>query len=264
MEKQPLDKTIAIFGCGWLGLPLGANLASKGYAVVGTTTREDRFSILTESGITPCTYRLGDSVLDSKLINADVAIVCIPSKDIDAFRVLVESISESEIKHLIFVSSTSVYQTVNGEVTEESELNNSPLVEIESLFAQSKSFQSTILRFSGLMGPNRHPGRFFKDKPIPNPKGVVNFIHLQDCIGIIEAILEKGIWNDVFHAAADTHPTREVFYKKAKAILDLPNPTFLHSDGVNSGKMILNQKIKKTLGYVFSQPDLLESLKTLE
>ncbi len=264
MEKQSLDKTIAIFGCGWLGLPLGASLVRNGYSVIGTTTRENRYSILKEVGITPCTYHLGDSIIDSKLYNADAAIVCIPSKDVDAFRFLVESISKSNIKHLIFVSSTSVYHSVNCVVTEESILNNSPLIEIEALFTQSKSFQSTILRFSGLMGPNRHPGRFFIDKPIPNPEGVVNFIHLQDCIGIIQAILNLEAWNEVFHAAADTHPNREHFYKEAKALLDLPSPKFIHSNDINSGKIISNQKLKTALNYVFLHPDLIQSLKTFE
>ena len=46
-------KTISLLGCGWLGLPLAKQLIEKGYTVKGTTTTEDRMSVLECAGVVP-------------------------------------------------------------------------------------------------------------------------------------------------------------------------------------------------------------------
>ena len=44
---------ISILGCGWLGLPLGKFLVEKGHVVKGSTTSEDKISLLSSMGIVP-------------------------------------------------------------------------------------------------------------------------------------------------------------------------------------------------------------------
>jgi nucleoside-diphosphate-sugar epimerase len=264
MEKQSLDQTIAIFGCGWLGLPLGAKLVASGYTVVGTTTRAERLSILQQHGIEPCVFKLGDTELDSRLCETDIVIVCIPSKDIDGFEILAKEFLQSNIKKVLFVSSTSVYPSTDGVVQEDNVISDNALIEIENVFKRSKTNRTIIVRFSGLMGPKRHPGNFFANKSIPKPNGVVNFIHQDDCIGIIRAIVTQAIWGETFHAAADTHPSRREFYSSAKSLLNLPHPTFLESEDKGIGKIVTNQRIKERLGYAFIHPDVIESLETFK
>ena len=66
------------------------------------------------------------------------------------------------------------------------------MVEIEKLFQCNSNFKTTLIRFAGLLGYNRKPGNFFKNgKSIPNPEGVVNMIHQDDCVLIISKIIEK-------------------------------------------------------------------------
>ena len=44
-------KSIAILGCGWLGLPLGKYLVEQGYRVAGSTTRAEKLSTIQAMGM---------------------------------------------------------------------------------------------------------------------------------------------------------------------------------------------------------------------
>ena len=64
-----------------------------------------------------------------------------------------------------FVSSTSVFQSQNKEVKEgdigiPEKISGKALLTAESLFQKSDRFQTTIIRFGGLIGANRNPANF--------------------------------------------------------------------------------------------------------
>ena len=44
-------RTIAVFGCGWLGFPLAQQLRQAGFRVKGSTTTPSKISQLTLAGI---------------------------------------------------------------------------------------------------------------------------------------------------------------------------------------------------------------------
>lgn len=159
----------------------------------------------------------------------------------------------------MFISSSSVYQNLNREVSEDeaSENLDHPLYQIETLFRKSPNFQTTIIRFSGLVGPERHPGRFFRNgKIVQQPDAPVNLIHIDDCIGLIDSVLTQSAWGEVFNGCSDTHPSKREFYTQAAASIDQPAPLF--SDAQTSAfKIVSNKKIKQKLGYEFKHPDLL-------
>ena len=106
---------------------------------------------------------------------------------------------KSEIKKVLFVSSTSVYRDVFPieEITEETPTNpetesGKQLVEVEQLLLNNPYFQTIVLRFGGLIGEDRHPIKYLAGKEnVENPDGPINFIHQEDCIGIILEILEQ-------------------------------------------------------------------------
>ncbi len=160
---------------------------------------------------------------------------------------------------MLFVSSSSVYQNLNREVTEDEGAENpdSPLYQIESLFRQEKYFDTTIVRFSGLVGPNRHPGRFFRNgKQIKQADAPINLIHFDDCIGIINAIVQQSAWNAVFNGCSDTHPLKRDFYPHVATLVNQDSPTFADADML-SYKIVSNAKVKHELGYHFKYPDLM-------
>ena len=132
---------------------------------------------------------------------------------------------------------------------------------IEQLFSANKNFQSTIIRFGGLIGYQRHPGNFIQKHGLMlNPNGRINMIHRDDCISIIEAVIEKSLWGEIINAVSDEHPTREDFYNAAAIQLNTPKPVFA-IEQPSVYKIISNKKLKSLLNYQFKHPDLMQLLQ---
>lgn len=253
-----MKKNIGILGCGWLGEPLATHLISKGFKVSGTTTSKEKIERLKNLGISSSLFSLENAEnINEDILNSDIIIIAIPSKNTTAFQKLSVVLENSSIKNVIFISSTSVYPNSNSIITETSDVMDSPLVSIENLFRNNEQFKTTIIRFAGLFGYNRKPGNFFKNgRLIPNPDGFVNMIHRDDCIGLIEKVIEKNAWNQIFNGCADTHPSRREFYIKTAIDIGLEVPDFEEVDEIQR-KVISNKKSKEYLDFKFKYGDLL-------
>jgi nucleoside-diphosphate-sugar epimerase len=150
-----------------------------------------------------------------------------------------------------------VYPYSNCVVTEATKTKEVPLVEIEELFRQNNCFETTILRFAGLFGGERHPGNWFSDgRKIPQPNGYVNMIHQEDCIEIIHEIIDQNCWDITLNACTDHHPTRKEFYAIAKLCKDLTLPEFEKNEPLRY-KIVSPKKLQDVLGYEFIHNDLL-------
>ena len=254
-----MKEKISILGCGWLGKPLAVSLIKKGFTIKGSTTSEGKLGEFLEIGITPFLISI-DNFTNNILafLASEILIVALPSKDIEGFRNLIGHIEKSPIKKVIFISSTSVYKNSEEIVTEESETLPSALTTIEMLFKNSNHFETTIIRFAGLFGYNRKPGNFFKNgRKIPNPDGFVNMIHQDDCIQLIEKVIDKNAWNEIFNGCADTHPTRKDFYTKCTLDIGLEIPEFEEVTETQE-KVISNKKSKEILDFEYKYSDLLK------
>lgn len=248
---------VSILGCGWLGFDLAKHLLEEGFHVKGSTTNIEKVSRLEESGIKAHVINISSETTSFKeFLNADALVIAITSKDMDAFKSLVEKIETSTIKKVLFISSTSVYPSLNREVYEEDADENIPLTKIEKVFQNSSKFETTVLRFAGLYGYDRHPGNWFSNKRIPYPDGFVNMIHQDDCIAIITQILKENIWNETFNACANHHPTREEFYVNARLSIKKEPPVF--DDSLELKYKIINaDKLIQKLNYQFIHNNLL-------
>ncbi|MDC0176818.1 dTDP-glucose 4,6-dehydratase [Polaribacter sp.] len=250
-------KNVSVLGCGWLGMPLAISLLDEGYSVKGSTTTEKKISLLEINNIDP--YLLDISSFEEfyDFLDSDILIIAITSKDIDGFESLISQIENSSIQKVIFISSTSVYGKRNKIMTEEDEVLQTPLSAIENLFREDTFFETTILRFAGLFGDERHPSNWFKnERKIPQPKGFVNMIHKEDCIEIIHEIIDQNCWNETFNVCSNHHPTRREFYTIAKLSNDFEVPKFEDND-VYEWKIISSNKVQKKLDYTFIHDDLL-------
>lgn len=265
-----MNKHISIVGCGWLGLPLASALISNGYFVKGSTTSEDKLDVLKKAGILPFLVSISDTgikgTIDACLKNSEILIINIPPglqrnphlnfvKEMD---LLCKHVEASSIKKVVYVSSTSVYEEeiTMPIITEESPTNGKSgtakqLIAAEQLFKTNPNFETTILRFGGLIGADRNPAKFLSGKNlVQNPDGPVNLIHQQDAIGIIMAIIKNQHWNTQFNAAAPQHPSRETYYTSLCKMENLPPPNFEHS-GSSHGKIISSAKVEYILKYDF-------------
>ncbi len=252
-------KTISILGSGWLGLPLAEHFITQGYQVHASTRSIDRLPelkrIKAEAFIVDID-NLGDI---SQFLQAGLLIINITCKNLTSFTQLIKQIEQSTIKKVLLVSSTSVYDNLNTVVTEDqgAELKDSPLWQIEQLFCHNAYFATTVVRFSGLVGYSRHPGRFFRSgKVVEQPDAPVNLIHRDDCIGITSAIIEQGVWGEVFNGCAATHPSKREFYTHARKLLNLPAPEFAQTFKP-AYKIVSHAKVQQVLHYQFMHSDLM-------
>ena len=191
-------------------------------------------------------------------LKAKLLVISIPSKNIEDFEYLISEIEKSTIKKIIFISSTSVYPLNNSITTEDSPIHKNALSQIEQLFRVNANFKTTIIRFGGLIGYDRKPGRFFKKEIIiDRPKGYVNLIHRDDCIQIINSIVKNNIWEETLNACTDSHPTRRDFYTREYLKEGRKTPVFNESS--TSGYKIINSnRLKQLLNYSFKYANLME------
>lgn len=271
-------KKISILGCGWLGLPLAKKLIEKGNSVKGSTTSETKLSILENAGINPFLVILSEvegnieseSVsgnIDDFLAESEILIIDIPPKlraaSSDSNKIFVQKIEnliphieKSTIQKVLFVSSTSVYGDDNNFITEETNPNpetesGKQLTLAEAILQKNQNFETTILRFGGLIGEDRHPVKFLAGKEnLENPDAPINLIHQKDCIAIIEEIINQSKWNEVFNAVAPFHPSREDYYTQKAKEQNLVLPKF-SSEKSNIKKIISSEKIENILNYQF-------------
>ena len=277
---------ISILGCGWLGLPLAKALLNKKFHVNGSTTTVEKLDVLKDEGINPFLIDIPLSIdienhavdifsdaMITFLQGSETLIIDIPPKlrgDLAAanektfvkkIETLIPFIEQSTVQNVLFVSSTSVYGEGQLTVTEltlaqpDTE-SGKQLVEAEQLLQNSTNFKTTLVRFGGLIGADRQPGKYLAGREnLENPDAPVNLIHQEDCIGIILKIIEMNSWNETFNAVSPFHPSREHYYTEKAAELNLALPKFDHSKP-SSGKLIENDKVINHLKYTFTRPNL--------
>ncbi|HCF03612.1 SDR family oxidoreductase [Flavobacterium sp.] len=264
---------ISILGCGWLGLPLAKSLLQNGFSIKGSTTSLEKISLLESEGITPFLVRLEEQQISASvadfLADSQILIINIPPKlrggstenFVAKITTLLPFIENSTVEKVLFVSSTSVYGEDNEFVSEVTVLNpdtegGRQLAIVENVLQKNSRFQTTILRFGGLISDERNPVRFLSGREtIENPDAPINLIHQDDCIGIIEKIIALNSWDETYNAVAPFHPTRQEYYTQKATELNLALPKFAALNTI-VGKTILNNKLIEVLEYSFIKPTL--------
>jgi len=258
-------KKVSILGCGWFGFALAKKLISNGYHVKGSTTSPEKISRLAEAGIEPFIINFTSEEIISAndaFFDCDVLFICIPPKrnsaELESYPGKIKSIleiSRNAGAKVILISSTSVYGDENKIVTENTPTNPDTdsgrvIVAAEEILKSKCPNDYTIIRFAGLIGPDRNPGRFFAGKSnVPNGLAPVNLIHQLDAVGIAISILEKQAFGSVYTACSPTHPTRKDFYTKAADEGGLEKPEFIAEK--TSWKIVESVNVPAFLNYKF-------------
>lgn len=265
-------KKISILGCGWLGLPLAIDRITKDDRVKGSTTTVNKIDSLASQGIMPYLLKLGESKTKKYidfLNDSEIIIINFPPKripDIVAiYQKQIQSIIPfiSDYQKIIFISSTSVYQNTNGEISESITIqpekeSGKAVAAVEQCLQQKFKDRLTIIRLSGLIGYDRLPGRFLANKKeVLNGDAPINVIHRDDCIGLINAVIKKDIWGEIINGSTDKHPLRKDFYTLAATKIGLIPPNFIKEEIINY-KIISNTKSKALLDYTYIHPDPLK------
>jgi nucleoside-diphosphate-sugar epimerase len=273
---------VLIVGCGYVGLPLGAELAQQGHEVFGL--RRNVSDELRAAGITSLQADITRPETLARLPrNFDWVVNCAASGGgsaddyrklyLEGNRNLVAWLANSPPKKFVYTSSTSVYAQNDGSVvTEQSPAQPEAatakvLVETEKLLlatAQSR-FPAVILRVAGIYGPGR--GHAFKQFLIGDARvegdgsRFLNMIHRDDLTGVIIAALERGAPGEIYNAADNEPVTQLNFFEWLAAELKRPLPPKVAADeevwrkrGVTN-KRVSNAKLRTELKYEFKFPD---------
>jgi nucleoside-diphosphate-sugar epimerase len=158
--------------------------------------------------------------------------------------------------YVVFASSTSVYpddvEVADIDAAAPHSDGAAALLEAERAFQHHGGGCMTI-RFGGLYGHERRPGRFFAGrKQIPGGDAPVNMIHRDDAVEILRLIVEKRPESGIINACAPRHPSRRDFYTEWARRDGLDLPTWEDSGG--SGKRVLT-RIPDELQFAFAYPD---------
>ena len=279
---------VLIVGCGYVGLPLGAELVRHGHEVSGVRRTSGSEGELSQAGITSL---LADITKPADLARLpaqyDWVVNCVASGGggpddyrkvyLEGTRHLIEWLSPMAPRRFVYTSSTSVYgQTDGALVTELSPAEPVAetariLVDTERLLleaAKSHGFPAVILRLAGIYGPGR--GYWLKQylsgqARIEGP-GVrfLNMVHRDDVSGAILAALERGRAGEIYNVVDDEPTTQLALYQwlaeRSGGALPRSVPEEAESARKRglTNKRVSNRKLREELRYRLKYPTFRE------
>jgi nucleoside-diphosphate-sugar epimerase len=262
----------AIIGLGWLGVPLAKYLSEFGHEISGTTrSTEKQLQLQAHGWNVKCWDAVTNEPLDTEFFQGcDVVVVNLPPGKLRENNLYVSvcetlALTIPASAKVIFISTTGIYPDTI--ITADENKWSRSLNLTDNLFALTEerlhnllNDRLTIVRFAGLIGPNRNPARFLAGKTdVPNPNAPVNLIHLNDCIQVIYKIIEKQVWGEVFNACSSEHPKRQEYYTTMCQRFGLKPPTFNDVNTVK--KLVTNTKSMQQLGIEYSHSIWMEEGK---
>lgn len=270
-----------IIGCGYVGLPLGAELARRGHEVFGI--RRSGGEELAAAGITPLLMDVTQTAELSKLPQQiDWVVNTLSSSKggaeeyrsvyLETNRRLIAALPAT-LQRFVYTSSTSVYgQTDGGWVDETSATapgseTSRILVEAEQTLLQAaceRNFPAVILRLAGIYGPER--GHLFQQylrgeaRLAGDGSRLINMIHRDDVVNAIIAALERGGGGEIYNGADDAPVTQREFFQWLSEQLGGPMPPLVDDDEnarrkrALTNKRVSNRKLREALRCEFRFP----------
>ena len=271
---EQTTRRVLILGCGYVGSALGESLVGAGHNVIGTTTKPEWASEIAATGTRPEVIRLAETQRLTKLVaDRDVIYLCVAAGRsgsryrevyLEGAESLIQAITGSGVRRIIYTSSTRVYAQGDGEWVDESspteplDENGRILVRTEQTLlegirrvSEPADAAATMLRLGAIYGPRRDLTERIRGRAgaeLSNGDAYVNLIHLDDIVAALTRLLDisyHGVLN-----LTDDHPIRrrELYDRVLQAEgLALIKWKSLH-DPPDLGKRVRNTLVKQTLG----------------
>ncbi len=276
---------VLILGCGYVGRPLAESLTKQEHEVVAATRSTDIHEELKQAGIEPAVADVTKPETLTALKGPfDWVINTVSSSKggadtykevyLEGTRNILSWLKESPPTKYVWTSSTSVYAQTDGSLikehteTEPATETSKILVETENLLlkaAKDDSFPAIILRVAGIYGPER--GHLFlqylKDeaKMSGRPDRLLNMIHVDDVVGVIEAVLKGAKGGEIFNTVDEEPVSQTRFFRYLSETLGKPMPPAADPAEETKRKRALthkkvsNRKLLMELGYQFKYPN---------
>src|SRR5882724_3642214 len=224
---------VLIVGCGYVGLPLGAELVRQGHEVFGMRRTAEGDAELKAAGIQPVAADVTKPADLARLPGPfDWVVNCVSSSKggveeyrevyLQGTRNLMEWLVAAPPKKFVYTSSTSVYGQTDGSQVKESSPaepvseTGRVLVETEKVLLEAaKKIPVVILRVAGIYGPER--GHFFlqylkNEATIPGQgERIINMIHRDDLITVILSALKNARPGEIYNAV-DDEPIAQIHF----------------------------------------------------
>ena len=273
-----------IIGCGYIGLPLGAELVRQGHEVTGLGRHAEGRTDLPAAGIKAVNADITQPASLRRLAGTfDWVVNCVSSSHggiedyrrvyLEGTRNLIAWLAAHPTKKFIYTSSTGVYGQDNGSVvkeehpTEPATETGKVLVETEQLLlaaAREQKFPGAVLRVAGIYGPGRihllH--QFVANQARVEGKGErhLNMIHRDDVIGAIIAALKNARPGEAYNVV-DDEPIAQVHFLrwlsetlgKWMPAAATPEEMAQKKRGLTN-KKVSNRRLKMELGYPLKFP----------
>ena len=238
-------KRWGIIGCGWLGQAFARAVSRQGGSAWGTARSESQLAAIAGTGAEPLRFDMDvEASLDGWPPCDALLIALPPSASANATSIASIRRLMNTVRWSIVISSSSVYPSAPGTYTESDATHRiSPHsgIDVLSVEHQWQGPKTTLLRASGLIGPERP--LFKKSRGQGARDRWLNVIHVDDVIAAIHFCAAHGMQGPVNLAA----PVRRTLFECGQ---DHEASTPLSTED----RCISPDRLKKA-GFTFIHPD---------
>ena len=269
-------------GYGYLSRFVFQRLCFLGIRGIGVTSKN-----INHSGFSNITFVNREKIEEVLNYSTHLLITAPPNaRGCPIFNEYSDQILKSNIKSIIYISSTGVYGNHKGAwVYEDSQLNAKSQfdkIRIKSekqwkVYCKKINLNLNVVRVSGIYGPQRISKLNKKKLEVVVKKNhYFSRIHILDAARLISKIILHNHYNETWNLADDVPSSREAFLLEAikiKKIKNFSTTSFeeyknLLSDRSKkfwlNNKRVSNNKIKKYFEYKFVFPDYKGGIKNLK
>jgi nucleoside-diphosphate-sugar epimerase len=281
---------VLIVGCGYIGVPLGEELARQGHEVWGMRRTDNGRAELERAGIRPVIADITDLTGLLRLSTAyDWVVNCVSAGGgleqykrvyLEGTRHLLRWLEKAALKKFVYTSSTSVYGQTDGSIVDENSLTEPEaetakvLVATERVLLEASrhGFPAVILRLAGIYGPSRGYWfkRFLEGDAVVEGKGerLMNMIHRDDAAGAISAALLRGGDGAIYNVVDNEPTTQLALFEFLARKFEQPFPPSLPVDPAAAfkrgatHKQVSNRRLREQLRYELKYPTFREGLES--
>jgi nucleoside-diphosphate-sugar epimerase len=277
--------SVAILGCGYVGLELGRQLRAD-HDVVGVRRSDAGIAAIESAGFEAVQADVTDADALAAVPDADWLVFAASSggRGAEAAReVYVEGLAtaidhfwsrEDPPERLVYTSSTGVYGDHDGDWVDETTPLD-PQTEKTRVLAEAERIarerpadrggHGTVARFAGLYGPDRYRLQRYLEGPVT--AGYLNMVHRDDAAGAVRFLLEEGHREDAV-LVVDDEPVEKWGFadwlaeqcgrpfppkRTTEERLDDPDLSATAKRRIRTSKRCANDRLR-TLGYEFEFP----------
>ena len=273
---------VCALGYGYLTQFVFKRICSLGIKGIGVTSKN-----INNNEFANIIFVNRDKIKEVLAYSTHLLITAPPDdKGCSIFNKFSSQILASNIKSLIYISSTGVYGNHNGDWVDENSLLNAKSqfdkIRVKSekqwkTFCKKNNLNLNIVRISGIYGPQRII-KFNKKKldVIIKKNHYFSRIHILDAARLISKIILENFNNEIWNLADDFPSSRELFLLEAIKIKNIKNFSRIQFEEYEAtlsdrakkfwlnNKRVSNSKVKKYFEYRFIFPNYKNGIKNLK